>query len=177
MGAASITTRVHGEPIHRLLPLLAAALLVAAAGRPALAATSPKLTGGFTYDAVDDPSQARSVTVGAQGTDGNVKGTFTWTRPSGTYGGPITCLQVDGSDAWFAGPVTSAPRRGSEGFPAVFAYVHDGGTPGSAGDYAFVWGADPGQTLSDMETLCAGMDTYLFGLWPFAVVAGDLKVR
>jgi hypothetical protein len=177
MEAVAIPAGQHERLARRLVAFMAAAVLVASVGGRAFAATTPKVSGGFTYDAVDDPSQPRSVTISAQGSGADVRGTFTWTRPSGVYGGPVSCLQVDGSDAWFAGPITSGPPRNNEGFPAVFTYLHDGGTPGSAGDYAFVWGADPGQTLSDMESLCAEMDTYLFGLWPFAVVSGDLKVR
>jgi hypothetical protein len=82
-----------------------------------------------------------------------------------------------GNDAWFAGPVTKSPKKGAEGINSAFGYVHDGGTPGTAGDTAFVWGALDDENLAGMEALCASMDTDLYGAWPFAVVAGNVKVR
>ena len=57
------------------------------------------------------------------------------------------------------------------------ALAHDGGTPGNAGDTAFVWGALDDENLAGMEALCASMDTDFYGAWPFAVVAGNVKVR
>jgi hypothetical protein len=143
----------------RALPALlaAAALLASFAGAAQAASPVARVTGTYTYFAVDDPSQARSVSISAQATD-PANGSFTWTRPSGDYSGPVTCVRIVGNDAWLAGPVTSEPETGSEGVTSVFLYVHDAGTPGRAGDLSFVWGADPGETLADMEALCASMD-------------------
>jgi hypothetical protein len=162
----------------RALSTLFAAVALVASFAGAAHATSgvARVTGDYDYFAVDDPSQPRSFSISAQATN-PVKGDFTWTRPSGAYSGPVTCLRVVGNDAWFAGPVTREPKKGSEGVASVFVYVHDGGTPGSAGDLTFVWGADPDETLADMEALCTSMNTDYYGSWPFAVVAGNLKVQ
>ena len=161
----------------RALPaLLAAAALVASfAGAAHATSGVARVTGDYDYFAVDDPGQPRSFSISAQATDPE-KGDFTWARPSGAYSGPVTCVRVVGNDAWFAGPVTREPKKGSEGIASVFFYVH-GGTPGSAGDLTFVWGADPDETLADMEGLCASMDTDFYGSWPFAVVAGNLTIH
>jgi hypothetical protein len=42
---------------------------------------------------------------------------------------------------------------------------------------AFTWGADPGETLADMEALCESMTTSPYGLDQFALVSGNLIVH
>ena len=156
-----------------VIALLMVVGVVAAAGAaPKSTMKVEKVTGTYSYYVGTDIP--RTVSVNAHGTD-PVKGTWTWTMSSGTYSGPVTCLHVSGDDAWLAGPFW-------DGTGAVFMWVHDGGTPGTAGDTAFTWGADPGETLGDMEALCEDMveppwdfDPYgLFG--PFPVVSGNLNV-
>jgi len=154
----------------------AVAVIVTSAGATLATPNVDRVTGTYTYFAYDDPSAQRAASISVQASD-PVKGTFTWTRPSGDYSGPVTCVRVVGQDAWFAGPVVDEPKKDSEGFNSVFFFVHDGGTPGSAGDLSFVWGALSDENLGDMEALCASMDTNFYGAWPFAVVAGNLKVR
>jgi len=171
MAIASRTKRILG-----LVATLSMAGSILTAGAAQATSAVAKVTGTYTYFAVDDPSQPRTVAISAQATD-PVKGDFRWTRPSGVYSGPVTCVRIVGDDAWFAGPVTTAPKTGSEGFTAVFFYVHDGGTPGRTGDLSFGWAADPGETLADMEALCASMDTGFYGYWPFSVVAGNVTVH
>jgi hypothetical protein len=163
--------------MRALLALLAAVAVVMSSAGAALATSSvAKVTGTYTYFAYDDPSEPRTVSINVQATD-PVKGNFTWTRPAGVYSGPVTCVRVVGSDAWFAGPVTKEPKNGSEGINSVFFYVHDGGTPGRAGDLSFGWGALSDENLADMEALCTSMDTDFYGSWAFSVVAGNVKVR
>ncbi len=76
--------------------------------------------------------------------------------PAGNYvggwSGRVTCLQVDGPDAWIAGPVTHGTVAQLP--VAAFLWVHDGGLPNGAGDTAITWSTDPGETLADMVTLC-----------------------
>ncbi len=61
--------------------------------------------------------------------------------------------------------------------PTAFLWVHDGGTPGSRGDTAFTWRADPEETLVNMEALCESMATSPYGLDPFPVESGNLIVH
>jgi hypothetical protein len=130
------------------------------------------VTGTYTYLAGENPEQWRTVALNARATD-PAMGTWSWTTPAGTMSGPVTCLRVDGADAWLAGPVTS----GNLGTPAVFMWIHDGGNPAANADTAFTWGADPGETLADMEALCASMTTSPYGFDPFALVSGNLIVH
>jgi hypothetical protein len=163
--------------MRALLALLAAVALVVSSAGAALATSSvARVTGTYTYFAYDDPNEPRTASISVQATD-PLQGTFTWARPAGDYRGTVTCVRVMGNDAWFAGPVTSEPKKGSEGINSVFFYVHDGGTPGSSGDLSFVWGALSDENLGDMEALCESMDTGFYGSGPFTVVAGNLKVR
>ncbi|MDP9223686.1 MAG: hypothetical protein M3P18_07480 [Actinomycetota bacterium] len=171
------TSRSSRRRARAIVAVLASvALVVPFAGAAQATSSVARVTGTYTYFAYDDPNEPRTVSISVQATD-PVKGSFTWTRPAGDYSGPVTCVRVVGNDAWFAGPVTKEPKRGSEGFNSVFFYVHDGGTPGSAGDLSFVWGALSDETLGDMEALCASMDTGFYGSWAFTVVAGNVTVR
>jgi hypothetical protein len=125
------------------------------------------LTGTYTYD-VAAPGNTRSVTVDAHGPD-PVTGTWTWTNMvSGmSLSGSVTCLVVDGQDAWMAGPITATEM-------SAFFWVHDGGLPGGAGDMAVTWISDPAETLADMVALCVGRSTTLTQLFP--VMSGNLIV-
>ena len=148
--------------------LMIVGVVAAAAAAPPTTKKVAKVTGTYTYFVLENPSQWRTVSVSAHATD-PVRGTWEWITPSDTYSGPITCLQVSGDDAWLAGPV-------SGGTGAVFMWVHDGGTPGRAGDTAFTWGTDDGETLEDMEVLCESMTTSPYGYDAFDVVSGNLNV-
>ena len=68
-----------------------------------------------------------------------------------SYGGPITCMVVDGKDAWLAGPAATA-TDGRSGL-AIFFRLHDGG-PNGDGDTALGYLSNPGQTLTTMQTWC-----------------------
>lgn len=151
----------------RRATVLAIVLVMALAG--AVQAKDPVaiVAGHYTYFV--EPGNLREVTVTAHGTD-PVTGTWSWTQvPSGWHlSGPVTCLVVDGPDAWMAGPSTDGN--------AAFLWVHDGGSPGSRGDTAVTWIADPGETLEDMEELCETQSSPL-GLERFPVESGNLVVR
>ena len=69
-----------------------------------------------------------------------------------SYAGPVTCLVIEGSDAWLAGPATTATDGTTE---AVFVHVTDGG-PDGEGDTAFMWLARGGQTIVTMTGWCEG---------------------
>jgi hypothetical protein len=131
--------------------------------------TAASVTGAYTYTAGD--LGTRSITVEAFDT-APVSGT--WSFANLELGrhmtGPITCLVVEGSDAWMAGPAT----EWSEGVVAraAFLWVHDAG-PGVDGDMAVTWGADPGQTLAEMEAWCRNKST---DVERYPVEAGDVVV-
>jgi hypothetical protein len=172
----------------RRIALFVAVLVLVSAVAPVLIMTGDDVAqakkptgtvaGHYTYYIDGDACRWRIVTIHATGTD-PVKGAWTWIRGNcegviNSFKGPVTCLRVNGDDAWIAGPT-------ADGVDSVFISVHDGGSPGVAGDLAFTWGADPGETLADMEGLCQAetqpgsypMDQ----MGPFPVVSGNLTVR
>ncbi len=152
----------------RKAAIWAVVLVMALSGVALAKAPVASVTGTFTY--FTSPGSFRTISVSAQATD-PVQGTWSRTTPTGASSGPVTCLRVSGADAWLAGP-TTATTEGTT--PATFLWVHDGGTPGTAGDTAFGWAADPGETLADMEALCESMTTSPYGFDPFPVTSGDV---
>jgi hypothetical protein len=152
--------------------LLALLVVGTATAKPA----NHGVTGGVGYYAGDDfgnPDSYRHFSVTAETGRPNL-GNWTWNRPEATYSGSISCVAQSGNAVWVAGPTT---HNGPADFPALFAFIYDGGSPGKNGDYVFVWGADPGQTLDDMEAACQSMDTDFFGFFPFQVVQGNATVH
>ena len=113
-------------------------------------------------------------TVAAHLEDGRPVGE--WSRkepavaPSRYYGGPITCLVVDGRDAWMAGPATTA-TDGTKG-RAAFIHVHDGG-PGGSKDRVVLWLSTSGQTITTMEQWCARR---FIPAGPFPLTSGNVTV-
>jgi len=172
--AAVLLTSLGGAAIFLGSPAPGVPELTASASPSASAApmTTPpvaSVTGAYTYTAGD--LGTRSITVEAFDTD---PVTGTWSFANLELGrhmtGPITCLVVDGADAWMAGPAT----QWSEGVVAraAFLRVHDAG-PGVDGDTAVTWGADPGQTLEEMEAWCRDKST---DVEMYPVEAGNLIV-
>lgn len=139
--------------------LLAAVLVMAVGGIVQAASPPAVVAGSYTY--TTDGGGHRTVSIRAQGAD-PVRGTWSFQNRSG----PITCMVVDGPDAWLAGPTSS-------GELAAFLYVHDGGTPGTAGDAAVTWISDPGQTLADMESWCR---TSYTEVTRYSLTSGDLAI-
>ena len=145
-----------------------------ALGGVAQADPGPKVTGGYTYEVFE--GLVRSVSVEAHGTD-PVKGT--WVFDHGRLSGIITCLNVQGNEAFMFGPGT----RGGRG---AFLWVRDGGLPGGADDEAITWIQDlpgddlppeiPPQTLEELEGWCLnGSPAFDFG--PVPVIAGNLTIQ
>jgi hypothetical protein len=67
-----------------------------------------------------------------------------------SYGGPVTCLVIEGPDAWVAGPATTASDGRKD--LAILFRLHDGGANGD--DSARGYLTNPGQTLTTMQTWC-----------------------
>ena len=100
----------------------------------------------------------------------------TWSRlvpPDGaSLGGPVTCIEIDGQDAWLAGPATDDPD--GESGRAALLFVHDSGLAGGEGDLAVAWITDPGQSLQTMEGWCR--DHYT-PAGPFSLTEGDIVIE
>lgn len=130
----------------------------------------PMVNGHSTYWLFDDrPDSERTLQINVRGTI-PPQGTWFWETPGmegNAWSGPVACLQVEGSDAWLAGPT-------ADGLNAVFIFVHDGGLD----DEVFVWGADPNETLDDMVVLCDDKaEPPYYGWDPFPVRTGNVTVR
>ena len=106
MGRIRISLQ-FGRPLVLAIGLAVVASSVAQA-TPSVA----KVTGTYSYTSFSGP---KSVSLSAHGTT-PVKGTWSFTGGAATIGGPITCLVVDGSEAWLAG----TPSVGEAG---VFIYL------------------------------------------------------
>jgi hypothetical protein len=130
----------------------------------------PFVVGAYTYS--DSP---RSGTVTAHFEDGRPVGEWSRRIPAtgkGTfYGGPVVCLVVDGTDAWLAGPATTATDDTND--RAVLIYVHDGG-PDGIGDAVVFWLTTPGQTLTTVEDWCRKR---FLPTDPSPLTKGDIVVR
>lgn len=103
-------------------------------------------------------------------------GNWLWNRPEGNYSGQVTCIEQVGNDVWIAGSVAN---NGPRNITGLFAQIHDGGA-GSKGDSVFVWGAEVGDLLTDMDAACHSMvDPSVFGEGSFlyTVVTGNAAVH
>lgn len=134
-------------------------------------AVSASLVGTYSYSVVE--GSGRGVSIDARSdTAGAITGTWSiWAMPDGPLNtGTITCLVVRGQDAYASGP-------GSDGAPATFFWVHDGG-PAGAGDRAISWLQDPGQPASELEGWCRdAAASYPFNFTPVTLTSGDITVR
>lgn len=132
-------------------PSTASPSAVEAPPSPSPPGSSAFVAGAYTYGT----SPPRSGTLAAHFEGGAAVGEWSRTYPNTgdgeSFGGPVTCLVVTGSDAWLAGPATTA-TDGSTNLAALI-YVHDGGLDGS-GDRAMTWITQPGQTLATVTTWC-----------------------
>ena len=86
-----------------------------------------------------------------------------------SFGGPVTCLVISGSDAWIAGPATTATDGTDR---AALIYVHDGG-PDGRDDAAILWLTPIGQTLATVTTWC---ENQYIPAGPSRLTSGDVVV-
>jgi hypothetical protein len=128
--------------------VIASALIVSGAGAAAAADPAAMVAGGYTYTNFGGGHRSASISA-IVSTPG--KGMWSWQDRRG----PVTCLVINGSDAWLAGPGTTGPDTG------VFIHVHDGGAPGRADDMATGWGQDPGQSLAELLDWCESQATHV----------------
>ena len=140
---------------------IALGLIVSAA--PVIAGSPTALVAGsYTYTTFTGGH--RQVGISARLSGGEASGS--WSNLAGS--GPITCLVVDGNEAWLAGTGTTGPETG------IFIYVIDGGAPGSAYDLVTAWGQDPGQPFEELQGWCEDRATHV----PlFTVDTGNVTVK
>ena len=142
--------------------IIATVLLASVAATSSAAGPSAGVAGGYTYRNFNGAH--RSAQIAATVAGSSVTGYWSWQQNHG----PVTCLVVDGPDAWLAGPGTTGPETG------VFIYVHDGGSPGPGNDLVTGWGQDPGQPLEELLEWCATKATHV----PlFDMDSGNVTVR
>ena len=122
---------------------------------PSAASPSPSEAGAFVAAAYTYGQRPpRKDTVVARLEDGEPVGEWSRIMPADgsgdNWGGPITCLVFDGSDAWLAGPATTATDGITE---AAMIHLHDGG-PGGENNSALIWLAPQGQTITTVTNWC-----------------------
>lgn len=161
------------SPSRSASPSVSPAPSVDASAPPPSPATVPQGTGplvnaNYTYfDRIDS--------LAARLEDGKPVGEW-WrqTKVAGkveSYGGPVTCLVIDGDDAWVAGRATTATDDRED--LAILFRLHDGG-PNGQGDSARGYLTNPGQTITTMQTWCETKYTPA-ALTP--LTSGDVSVR
>jgi hypothetical protein len=135
-------------------------------------ARGPFVNGAYSYSV--KPGATRRDSISAHLEDGPV-GEWSRMNPAtggGTsFGGPVTCLVIDGPDAWLAGPATTTSDGSAD--RSAFAHLHDGG-PGGEEDAAVLWMNDPGQTLETMEGWC---ESRFVPAGPYPLDDGDIVVE
>ena len=130
--------------------------------------TGPFVAAAYTYD----EGAPRRDSVAAHFEGGSPVGEWTRTQPpidGSTWAGPVTCLMIDGNDAWLAGPATTSADPTTV---AAFVHLHDGG-PDGEGDMAILWRSNAGQTLTTLEGWCRLK--FVPG-GPFPITSGDIVV-
>jgi hypothetical protein len=139
--------------------ILAVALLLVSATTVLAAPPTVSVSGHYSYSYGGGTSE---VTIDATGIK-PTGGTFTFTRDGVlTMTGDVTCIAVDGPDAWVAGPTTDS-AAGDE-YWAI--RVHDGG---SSGDLAITRFGKK-DALQNCVSFNHGADHYM------QPVTGDLTV-
>lgn len=156
------------------LALSALVVLILASAPAAAAPTGPgHAAGSYNYHPFGNVP-GRSLTVFAEGPAAYKGSWATFDPDTGVVlrAGLVTCLSVDGGDAWMAGPETYR-AAGLQAASGAFLHVRDGGAVGPAGDAATTWFADPGQTLLELVGWCRTQNSDL-ELW--ALASGDIEV-
>ena len=120
------------------------------ASAPPAPSDGPYVAGAYVYG--EGVPRRDTIAAHFEGTPvGEWSRTLPATGEGHFYGGPITCLVIDGKEAWMAGRATTATDGTKDG--AAFIHVIDGG-PSGAGDLAFLVLSTRNQTLTTMEEWC-----------------------
>ncbi len=147
----------------RRAAILAAALLLATA-TTVQAGTVPKVSGSFQYEYMGGTSR---VMLDASSTT-PATGRWSFTRVGvASFSGDVTCVVVDGQDAWVVGTFASPDSGGYFMFR-----VHDGMLPAGAGDSALSFGPGPG-TGPDCTF---PLQWNLTAKWMVPVTSGNIRI-
>jgi len=174
--SAAVTT-TSTSPSPTSLPSPASSLpvpspsAVASGSSPSPSQSGPFVIGNYVYGT----TPPRRDTLAAHFEGGRPVGEWSRRSPatgddSDFFGGPVTCLQISGSEAWLAGPASTATDGTTV---AAFIHVTDGGPEGN-GDTAFLWQARGGQTIVTMTDWCEKRFIPADGL---PLTTGDLLIQ
>ena len=143
---------------------------VASTASPSASGSGPFVVGNYVYGT--NPPRRDTVAAHFEGT---AVGEWSRREPAtgegNFFGGRVTCLVISGSDAWLAGPATTATDGSTD--LAAFIHVHDGGPEGT-GDTAFMWRTTAGQSLVTMTEWCEQRFIPAAGL---PLTTGDIVVQ
>lgn len=142
---------------------------------PSIATPSPSTSEAFVAGSyVYGTRPPRRDTVAAQFEAGEPVGEWSRISPAdgsgNTYTGTVTCLVIDGSTAWLAGPTTAA----TDGTEAALIVIHDGG-PSGKDDTALMWLTRAGQTLTTVTNWCVNQFTPAGP--PLPLTEGDIEIH
>ena len=133
----------------------------------------PFVAAAYTLGAPVDRRDTISANFDA---DGKPTGEWTRTRTNASTGkvevfsGPLTCLVIDGNEAWLAGPATTSD---DPMIVAAFIHVRDGGPKGN-GDRALLRLNNPGETLATFNGWCR---TKFVPGGPYEVSTGEVQIE
>lgn len=141
---------------------------------PSTAAPSPALAGSVNGQFIYSEFEPRRGSISAGYVDGAAEGA--WSRkvpPAGNskiWNGTITCLVIDGDEAWMAGPVkVSADGETSQ---AIFILARDRGAQGE-GDRVLMQLSMSGETLALFEGWCREK---FRPRAPYPLTDGDIRI-
>lgn len=157
----------------RRAAMLAVVMVLTLSGVAHAASRSAIVTGDYTYQFGPNTSTVR---ISAHAGD-PAKGWMSYVGTFSSFGGPVSCVVVDGPDAMAAGPMTYG-----DGLPDGFAWdgslwiirVRDAGIPGTSGDKAVTF-FDSVEYLSEVcedPDILAELEEYMV-----PVTAGNLVVH
>ena len=160
------------SPSPAASPSVASPSAVAPGLSPSPSASGPFVIGNYVYGT----TPPRRDTLAAHFDEGRAIGEWSRRLPatgnsSNFYGGPVTCLVISGSEAWLAGPATTATDGTAD--RAAFIHVTDGG-PDGKDDTAFLWLNAEGQTIFTMVDWCEKQFIPADGL---PLTTGDVLVQ
>jgi hypothetical protein len=168
--SASATVSPSPGPSLSLAPSPSASSLPSLSAPPrASPGPGPFVAAHYTYN----QAAPRRDTISARNPDDPV-GEWTRTQPpvgGSVFAGPVTCLVIEGRDAWLAGPAEIVPPD-RDWVVGAFVHLHDGG-PDGEGDRAILWLNNRGETLTLLEGWCR--DKFVPG-GPYPLTSGDIVV-
>ncbi len=169
---AAPSTAIAPTPPPTVTPSSSPASPSAAASTPSPSASGsgPFVVGNYVYGT--NPPRRDTLAAHFEGT---AVGEWSRREPAtgegNFFGGRVTCLVISGSDAWLAGPATTATDGSTD--LAAFIHVHDGGSDGK-GDTAFMWRTTEGHSLVTMTEWC---ETKFIPAAGLPLTTGDIVVQ